>query len=730
MATLLFTALGTLLSGPLGGALGALAGRQVDGLIFGGPTREGPRLKELAVSTSSYGSGIARHYGRMRVPGSIIWSTDLIEHRAKDGGGKGKPSVVTYSYTVSFAVALSSRPLVGIGRVWADGNLLRGEAGDLKVGGTMRLHSGHYDQAPDPLIETAETGGQCPAFRGLAYVVFEDLQIEEFGNRIPALTFEVTADDGPLNLSAMFAGTLEEIDADVPLPGLVGLSCEGPLSDVLAQLDPVFPMDCDAAAGTLTIARERLQDAPLVLGEAAVATGDDDFGGAAGFTRRRAGAGPSALGSLRYYDVDRDFQPGVQRAPGRPAPGEPRSLELPAALAAADAQALIAGVAKRAGLARESLSWRTSELDPRIAPGAVATVPGQPGRWKVAEWEWRAHGVELTLVRLPPAALAAAVPAGGNPGRANPPADALLAPTELAAFELPWDGVGSGDMPALFAAATASGAGWKGAALYVDRGDGQLVPLGSTGRTRAIIGSAATTLPNAAAVIVDRQSVLTVQLLASDMMLIDASARQLANGANRALVGEEMIQFGRAASLGAGLWRLDLLLRGRGGTEAAISGHDLGERFSLLDGTAVPLDAGLVGTAPAARIAALGLADTAPVTSAIAARGITLRPLCPVHPRITPGPSGKLFAWARRARGAWAWPDGVDAPLHEQAETYEVSYGPPEAPIARWTTGQPWLELPAAIVTELVATLPGGTFQVRQVGSYARSDPLLLTVPS
>lgn len=222
------------------------------------------------------------------------------------------------------------------------------------------------------------------------------------------------------------------------------------------------------------------------------------------------------------------------------------------------------------------------------------------------------------------------MPAGGDPGRANPPADVLLAPTELAAFELPWEGTGSG-------------AGWKGAALYVDRGDGQLVPLGSTGRSRAVIGSAATILPPASPMLADRQSALTVQLLSSDMLLIDATARQLADGANRALIGEELIQFGRAVPLSAGLWCLEMLLRGRGGTEAAISGHGGGERFVLLDGAPVALDAGLVGNAPTARIAALGLADAAPVTSAIAARGITLRPLCPVHPRAISGTEGVLL---------------------------------------------------------------------------------------
>ncbi len=33
--------------------------------------------------------------------------------------------------------------------------------------------------------------GFAPAYRGVAYVVFEDLALEPFGNRVPQFTFEV-----------------------------------------------------------------------------------------------------------------------------------------------------------------------------------------------------------------------------------------------------------------------------------------------------------------------------------------------------------------------------------------------------------------------------------------------------------------------------------------------------------------------------------------------------------
>src|SRR5690606_30765561 len=187
MATLIFGTIGTAIGGPLGGAIGSLIGNQIDRSAAGGTEREGPRLRELAVTTSSYGTPIPRQFGTMRAAGTIVWSTDLVESSERSGGGKGRPATTTYSYSVSFAVALASRPIRRLGRIWANGNLLRGAAGDLKVGGTLRVYNGYGNQPVDPLI-ASDRGGACPAFRGLAYCVFEGLQLADFGNRIPALS--------------------------------------------------------------------------------------------------------------------------------------------------------------------------------------------------------------------------------------------------------------------------------------------------------------------------------------------------------------------------------------------------------------------------------------------------------------------------------------------------------------------------------------------------------------
>ncbi|MEM7695001.1 MAG: glycoside hydrolase/phage tail family protein [Pseudomonadota bacterium] len=192
MATLVLSAAGQAVGGFLGpvGAIvgraaGALAGHVIDQRLFGdNRTRSVGQIDDLTVQTSSEGNAIPRVYGRMRLAGTVIWARDFTEHSRTHTGGKGGgPSVREYAYTADFAVAICEGPVARIGRVWADGEPL-----DLtKI--EMRTYFGTDDQAADPLIEGVE--GVAPAYRGLAYVVFEGLPIGVFGNRLPQITFEV-----------------------------------------------------------------------------------------------------------------------------------------------------------------------------------------------------------------------------------------------------------------------------------------------------------------------------------------------------------------------------------------------------------------------------------------------------------------------------------------------------------------------------------------------------------
>ncbi|MEP5212648.1 baseplate multidomain protein megatron [Sulfitobacter pontiacus] len=204
MATILLSAAGAAIGGAAGGtvlglstavigrAVGATLGRAIDERLLGrgGAAVETGRVDRFRLSEASEGTPVSTVYGRMRVGGQVIWASDFLETTSTSGGGSGKgapkqPTVTQYSYSISLAIAVCEGEVLDIPRVWADGEEVAPK--DLN----MRWYPGSHDQLPDPLIEAIEGADQTPAYRGTAYVVLEDIQLERFGNRVPQFSFEV-----------------------------------------------------------------------------------------------------------------------------------------------------------------------------------------------------------------------------------------------------------------------------------------------------------------------------------------------------------------------------------------------------------------------------------------------------------------------------------------------------------------------------------------------------------
>ncbi len=224
MATLLLSAAGQAVGAGIGGSIlgvsaatigqvaGAVAGAAIDQRILGQGAKavETGRARSLRLQTSTPGAPMPEVWGRMRVAGQIVWSSRFLEtsrtttqgSKATGGGGT---TVREFAYSISLAIGLCAGPIERIGRIWADGKRL--DATDLQ----MRLHRGDDEQLPDPKIEAVEGAGTVPAFRGLAYLVIEDLPLGPFGNRIPQLTVEVFRSVAPA----------PGPEAGTPLPALI-----------------------------------------------------------------------------------------------------------------------------------------------------------------------------------------------------------------------------------------------------------------------------------------------------------------------------------------------------------------------------------------------------------------------------------------------------------------------------------------------------------------------------
>ena len=734
MATLILTAVGTVLGGPIGAAIGAIAGQVIDqNIVFKPSGRQGPRLTELAVQTSSYGTPVPQLFGAMRVAGTVIWSTDLIESKKKSSGGKGQPGTTSFSYAASFAVLLSARAITDVGRIWADGKLLRGAGGDWKASTGFRVHRGGEDQSSDPLIAAAEGAGLAPAHRGYAYVVFEMLQLADYGNRIPSLTFEVIADPGPVALGVI-AGSISDgrIDGGAVTMPVTGFSAYGDSIRGVAEML--------ASAGGAWFSPQGNRLTMRGAGEGAIAISDS--GASAGRMRGQRGQRSiAAIGTVpqtitvAHYDPARDYQTGLQRA-RRPGAGRRSDrIELPAAIEAGMAKAIAGRALSRAEAGRErrgvALDWRAL----RIVPGDVVSLAGDggagsAGRWRVTRWSLEAMVVMLELIRLDDADAASPSPLSASSGRVLADTDSVHGPTIMHLFELPALDDRIFEAPRLLVAAAGTEPGWRRAALLLSTDGGmRWVSAGSTAAP-ATLGVLASAAPAAPATLRDLSTVIDIDLLHGGMALASADDAALDSGANLALLGNELIQFGLATQMGATRWRLRRLLRGRRGTEAAIAGHAVGDRFVLIDpDDLAAIDLPLTATGSTVQMLASGVGDGAgPVAAAIIPSGVSVRPPSPVHVQARIAGGDLAISWVRRSRAGWRWIDGADAPLAEEAEAYAVTIASPGRPERRIDTTAPGIVVQGIVVADDLHA-SGTTVAVCQRGSNGESPRTTLTLP-
>ena len=212
----------------VGGPVGAQIGAGLGGIIDPpkGPKIEGPRLDDLSVQTSSYGAKLPRVYGKQAVRGNVFWveNNSLREVARKESqggkGGGGGSSVTTYEYYATFAVSLCDSEIEAVDRVWMGDKLISAPSADDyetavessavrylmlyratgspvwlgqlaalnqgQAGGQpyFVVYPGRDDQEPDPRMEADLGVGNCPAYRGRAYIVFYDWPLRDFGNSL------------------------------------------------------------------------------------------------------------------------------------------------------------------------------------------------------------------------------------------------------------------------------------------------------------------------------------------------------------------------------------------------------------------------------------------------------------------------------------------------------------------------------------------------------------------
>lgn len=190
-------------------ALGASIGGAIGGYIDPpkGPKIEGPRLSDTQQQTSCYGAQIPRVYGNCATFCNIFWiennALKEVSHTESQGGkGGGGPETTTYAYFGTFAAGICSVPAGEekiLGRIWLRGKLFY-DPTDPALGAQFEngsaedyftFYSGADDQPPDDRMQAALGIDSTPAYRGLCYIVFKDLPMEDYGNSIVGVQVKV-----------------------------------------------------------------------------------------------------------------------------------------------------------------------------------------------------------------------------------------------------------------------------------------------------------------------------------------------------------------------------------------------------------------------------------------------------------------------------------------------------------------------------------------------------------
>lgn len=218
-------------------------------------------------------------------------------------------------------------------------------------------------------------------------------------------------------------------------------------------------------------------------------------------------------------------------------------------------------------------------------------------------------------------------------------------------------------------------AGWPGGSLW-RASDG--VNFSNIGNfpVAATAGIALEILASASPHYIDRANSVLVQLLQGT--LASCTEDDLLNGANIALLGDELIQFQTATLLGPGLYRLSKLLRGRRGTENTITQHTLGEKFIVLNQGSIKFIPALLtdrSRSYAFRGVTVGQNVGMQPDENFTYTLKTLQPLAPVQirgARVGGIGTDLNVSWVRRARINADWVDYIDVPLDEVLEAYEL----------------------------------------------------------
>lgn len=471
----------------------------------------------------------------------------------------------------------------------------------------ITFYYGTEDQEPDPLITAYEGDGNVPGFRGLAYVLFEDLALQDFGNRIPNLVFLIEA-DVEITLGDAIARILERAEVDSGLydvsaiqdQNLRGITITGP-SAPISDLQPImiaYNIAAQLRDGVLHfLYREDLPVFaidPLHL----AATFAGEASGMPFKISDKIDYELSSNMSVEFMDPEKDYQTGTELyTPANPMKPNPGTITMPLTLSADEARVIAERLFWLQWVSRQqvNLTLPPSYIYLREGDNITFTYNGSDYQVIIKQID-RGQESQFLVIQgtIEDQSIYDRVVEGetstedlsiffDNERNAGYPA-AL----EWLILDIPALREDHLVKPGFYVAAcnAESSIPFGGAILYESSDAGLTYQRADTVYFQANIGVAAEILDaTVSEEYFDDVSVLTVVMI--NGTLSSVTEEQLLKGANRAAIGGEIIGFMNAELVDVNTYELTHLLRGVRGTEAFIATHTTDEYFVHLNGPGV-----------------------------------------------------------------------------------------------------------------------------------------------
>lgn len=564
----------------------------------------------------------------------------------------------------------------------------------------MTLYKGTETQTPDPMIEGYKGVGEVPGFRGLAYISFTDLQLAEFGNRLPNFTFlvkEATTRTVKSALSKILqrAGLptsefdVSSIDAGLEI---TGLQAAGPIAT--ARLVQTIMMAFDLTAferdGQLVFVERGTQDTISVATDdlAAHAYGNrippelqvDD---AVGYDLPRK-VTVSFVNPRHDYQQDTAEYQRVQKATPEAAwtTGIDSDIEvtLPLTMTAGEAKKLSKKVLWTMWRERQTASISLPPSYYHVEPGDVVSEASFSVRTGKVTRGALDHLVEISGALIAATDIDFSADEAGDDADGGDGGDGVYHPPAMTFLPLDIPALRDVDavVPGYYWAACATDieATFQGATVHHTTDGGTSYSQIVGGLNEATICSAVTALVDGPIGYWDR--VNTVDVRCKHGAPSAAAELAVLNGANRMVLGGEIIAWQDVTSLGDNTYRLGTLLRGLRDTHRFASTHTIGELGAVLLSSSIVFreeNSSICGQARSWKCVATGgvLADVTAVGPATL-QCLTLRPFAPAHFSASRDGSNDItYVWDRVTRSlARLFMEGQEVPLLPSSEAYEV----------------------------------------------------------